>query len=122
MAVQTSEYSGGGEVMASPHLLSSAGVVLPIVPRLLFVALETRYISPRLSLEESLGGSQLPATLLLNANVRAADLVPGLSLSLTGRNLLFSDTEVPLTAEDASPLTRAPGPPFSVMLAAEYRR
>ena len=68
----------------------------------------------------TLDGVELPALFLLNANVQLVDLVDGLTLSLTGRNMLFHEYDVAVVSEDVSPSVKAPGMPFSIFLGAQY--
>lgn len=122
MAVQSARFLGSGAaIMNSPHLVTGGGVAIPVLRDRLFVSLEGRLISPRRSLDEELGGIQLPTLGLIDANVELVELLPGLVLSVTGRNLLGTDHSVPMVAEDEAPAVRAPGPPRSVYLAVGFR-
>ncbi|MBI2896449.1 MAG: TonB-dependent receptor [Deltaproteobacteria bacterium] len=119
MATQSTRAAGSdAPIMNSPRLVESAGISVPIISDRLLVALTGRYLGPRLSMPEELGGVWLPASALFDVHVALADLAPGLSVTLSGKNVLGTTDWVPITAEDATPAVRAPGPPRTVLLGA----
>lgn len=119
MATQSTKAAGSdAPIMNSPRLVDSAGISVPLLHDRLRVAITGRYLGPRLSLPEGSGGVWLPASLLLDAHLALVNLAPGLSVTLSGKNLLGTTDWVPITAEDAAPAVRAPGPPLTVFLGA----
>jgi len=127
IAIQRARFTEGrsDDMMNSPTLVSSAGFSYPVIPKLLFIGLEGRLLSKRLSWDVDANGDgyigwNLKPLFLLNANIQLVDVAPGLTLSLTGRNVLFNDYSVPITTEDTTPIEKGPGIPTTILLGAQY--